>query len=388
MRSLLLPAALVSACAAIHTSARVPPVQVEDGLRLGGGRLDGNSSKRKTMAVKGHTVQEVSSSWTGKVVYASVTCAIPKYHEALLAQVETWAARPAAEGRYVAVGSNNYPDEWAGKSVLKSECGDDMKSISCKEATLLAEGAARGADWLLVSGEDNYVHTEHVERALSDKDPNVAVAYGVIGCGKGEYCTEQEAFNARGGFCGGSTYIISRAGLQKLLADGAPALHAVYDKTPWPNDMTTSCQLQRTGTDLAWMDNMIGYPIFEIAEYEGVVRDGTFLVTHYVDPATMRWFHALNEGAEASVLKPLEEEASDHGCVRSMRKREPDTFNKCLQKKGVLAEPEKNGVLAEPEKKGVFVEPHLTRKQRAVNENKRRKKTNWENEKKMRAVSE
>jgi len=190
-RSLLLLAVLVSACAAMHTSLRVPPVQDEDGLRLGGGRLDGNASKRKTMNVKGHTVSDVSSQWTGKVVYGIFTSAIPKYHNALLAQMETWAARPVAQGRYVAVGGNNYPNEWAGKNVLRSECGDDMRSISCKEATLLAEGAARGADWLFVTGEDNYVHTDHIEKFLSDKDPNTAITYGVLGCGKGLFLPGQ-----------------------------------------------------------------------------------------------------------------------------------------------------------------------------------------------------
>jgi len=335
MRSLLLPAALVSACAAIHTSPRVPPVQDQDGLLIGRGHLHGNTSMDATMAVKGHTVSDVSSSWTRKVVYAIFTSAIPKYHASLLAEMDTWAARPAAEGRYVAVGGSNYPDEWAGKNVLKSECGDGMPSISCKEATLLSEGAARGADWLYVIGEDNYVHTGRIEEFLSDKDPDVATTYGVIGCGKGLFCQDNEGFNSQGGICGGSGYIISRAALQQLLLDGAPALHAIYDNTRWPNDMTTSCQLRKTGSKLVWMDNFYGYPMAERSEYEGHARGGTFFTVHYVDPATMRWFHALNEGAAASVLKPLEEEAFDHdGCSRGMQTKMPIKFFQCREKFG------------------------------------------------------
>jgi len=312
-RGALAAAALFSACDAIH---RVPPVQ--DDQRLLGGRHAANETRTKTMNVKGHTVSEVSASWTGNVVYAIFTSAIPRYHEALLAQLDTWAARPAAQGRYVAVGGSNYPEEWQGSNVLRSECGDDMKSISCKEATLLAEGASRGADWIYVIGEDNYVHTGHVEEFLSDKDPSAAVAYGGVGCGKGKFCRDVKAYEEGGGFCGGQGYIISRAALQLLLADGAPALHAIYDKSAWPNDMTTSCQLRRHGVRLETAEDMLGWPVFGIAEYERIARSG-FLSAHYLRPDVMRWFHAEVEGAAESVKKQLEDKAFDHGCAVGMR---------------------------------------------------------------------
>ncbi|CAK0858242.1 unnamed protein product, partial [Prorocentrum cordatum] len=212
-RGALAAAALFSACDAIH---RVPPVQ--DDQRLLGGRHAANETRTKTMNVKGHTVSEVSASWTGNVVYAIFTSAIPRYHEALLSQLESWAERPAKQGRYVAVGGDNYPDDWQSKNVLRSECRDDMAGISCKEATLLSEGAARGADWLYIIGEDNYVNTKNVEKWLEDKDPDSAVAYGIVGCGRGLFCQDVAAYNAHGGFCGGGGYIISRAALQSLLA--------------------------------------------------------------------------------------------------------------------------------------------------------------------------
>merc|ERR1719356_1235511 len=189
-RCLLLLAALVSACAAMQISTGAAPVQDEESRLLGSRRHAANASMGKTMAVKGHTVSKVSEGWTGNVVYAIFTSAIPRYHEALLSQLETWAERPAKQGRYVAVGGNDYPDEWQGKNVLRSECDDRMPGISCKEATLLAEGAARGADWLYVIGEDNYVHTEHLENWLADKDPDAAIAYGAVGCGRGMYCQD------------------------------------------------------------------------------------------------------------------------------------------------------------------------------------------------------
>ncbi|CAK0872155.1 unnamed protein product [Prorocentrum cordatum] len=210
------------------------------------------------------------------------------YREKLEAQLETWAARPAAEGRYVAVGGENYPDAWQSGSMLKSNCGDDMTSISCKEATLLAEGAARGAEWLVVVGEDNFVYTHHVEAFLEDKDPATAVAYGRVGCGRGLFCHDNEFFSTFGGFCGGAGYIISRAALQRLVADGAPALHRVYDKTANPNDMTTSCELARHGTRLHHTAGMNGFPLFMLQQYAGAAQSGEILTSHYVPPAAMR----------------------------------------------------------------------------------------------------
>mmetsp|Transcript_11997 Transcript_11997/g.32140 ORF Transcript_11997/g.32140 Transcript_11997/m.32140 type:complete len:340 (-) Transcript_11997:6-1025(-) len=310
----LLPAALLSACAALHHGAPPGP----DGQRLlGGGRHVANASA-KTMAVRGHTVSQVSARWTGTVVYAIFTSAIEKYHDSLLAELDTWAEVPAKQGRFVAVGGSNYPDEWQTKNVLRSECGDSMQSISCKEATLLAEGAARGADWLYVIGEDNYVHTKRIEEFLSDKDPDSVIAYGTVGCGKGIYCTDDDGFTEEGGFCGGGGYIISRGALQRLLANGAPELHEIYDATPWPNDMTTSCQLRRHGVRLETAEDMLGWPVFGIAEYERIARSG-FLSAHYLRPDVMRWFHAEVEGAAESVKKQLEDKAFDHGCAVGMR---------------------------------------------------------------------
>jgi len=309
-RGALLAAAVVSTCDAIH---RTPPVQDDRLRRLGGGHHVANVSGTKTMAVDGHTVSEVSERWTGKVVYAIFTSAIPRYHAALVSQLESWAERPAEEGRYVAVGGSNYPDEWQGKNVLRSQCGDGMDGISCKEATLLAEGAARGADWVYIIGEDNYVQTRNVEKWLEDKDPDKAVAYGVHGCGRGLFCKDNQAFNEGGGFCGGGGYILSRATLQRLLAHGAPALHEIYDNSTWPNDMTTSCQLRKRDVRLTLGPVMHGMPVFKISDYERIAKSD-FVTTHYVSPPVMRWLHAEVEDKPDSVKKPLEELAFDHGC--------------------------------------------------------------------------
>ncbi|CAK0843442.1 unnamed protein product [Prorocentrum cordatum] len=329
-RGLLLPAALLASCAALHHGA--PPGQ--DGQRLLGGGRHAASASAKMMAVKGHTVSQVSARWTGNVVYAIFTSASEKYHDGLLAELGTWAEVPARQGRFVAVGGSNYPDEWQTKNVLKSECGDSMESISCKEATLLAEGAARGADWLYVIGEDNYVHTKRIEEFLSDKDPDSVIAYGTVGCGKGIYCTDDDGFTEEGGFCGGGGYIISRGALQRLLANGAPELHEIYDATPWPNDMTTSCQLRKHEVVLSNVGNMYGFPIVDIDDYKGMAR-GDFLTLHYLRPATMRWFHAHLHGASKHVTHSLEEAAFDHGCAKDIGGvSSQQRFRECLVKKG------------------------------------------------------
>jgi len=291
-----------------------------------------SKSAARAMSVLGHRVSKVSERWGSNVVYAIFTSAIPKYREELESQLETWAARPAEEGRYVAVGGENYPDAWQSGSILRSNCSDDVTSISCKEATLLAEGAARGADWLVVVGEDNYVYTRHVEAFLADKDPDMAVAYGRVGCGKGLFCLDNEFFSTFGGFCGGAGYIISRAALQRLVADGAPALHKVYDNTTNANDMTTSCELAKLGAQLHHTRGMNGYPLFMIQQFVGAAQSDDILTSHYVPRDAMRWLHAVVENKEESLQEGLQREAFEHGCARGMNNRYwAKTYSECVR---------------------------------------------------------
>jgi len=134
---------------------------------------------------------------------------------------------------------------------------------------------------------------------------------------RGSFCEDNPAFAASGGFCGGAGYIISRAAMQRLLANGAPALHEVYDESRWPNDMTTSCQLRKHEVGLELGPNMYGSPMTKIVDFENLARSH-FLSSHYVRPAVMRWLHAEVGGMPDSVKKPLEELAFDHGCAVGM----------------------------------------------------------------------
>jgi len=204
---------------------------------------------------------------------------------------------------------------------------DDMPGALCKEAALLAEAAALGAAWVYVVSEDSYVHTRNVEEWLADKSPDDAIAYGgLTGCGRGLFCQGVPAFDEGGGLCGGGGYILSRAALRRLLADGAAALHEVYDRSPWPNDMTTSCELAKRGVRLGLGElGMAGIatgpgggPTVKVADFERMAHTDGFLTTRYIRPPVMRWLHAEVEGLPDAVKKPLEELAFDHGCALGM----------------------------------------------------------------------
>lgn len=316
-RASLLAAALLSTGAAVTLQRGPNPNSAT--VRLNKRGRSSTSATSLTMNVEGHNVSEVSERWTGKVVFAIFTSKIPKYHDKLVTQLETWASRPAAEGRYIAVGGEDYPDEWLSNgTVLKSQCRDDMAGISCKEATLLAEGAARGADWLLITGEDNFVNTRQVEAVLAEKDPEQKSAFGAVGCGRGSFCQQSDAFNRGGGFCGGAGYIISRGALQALLAEGATALHRVYDAAVTPNDMTTSCVLRSHDVQLEFMPGMHGSPMFFYQTFYNMVHGHDVLTTHYVTTRQMRWMHAEMEGAQDGVKTKLKNEAFEHGCAWEM----------------------------------------------------------------------
>jgi len=337
-RAALLVAALLSTSGAVtlRASESGPPAADADDKPVQLSRRGRSKLGPMTMAVEGHTVSDVSKRWTGKVVFAIFTSKIPKYRDKLVAQIETWASRPAAEGRYIAVGGEDYPEEWlTNGTVLKSHCRDDMFGISCKEATLLAEGAARGAEWLLITGEDNFVNTRQVERVLASKDPDEKIAYGVVGCGRGSFCKESFEFNSHGGFCGGTGYIISRGALRAMLADGATKLHQVYDTASTPNDMTTSCVLRGHEVDLQNIPGMHGYPMFFFQSYYNMVHGRTFLTTHYITVRQMRWMHAMMEDMQDDVKARLKSEAFTHGCAWEMNQEHwQQEYNQCMRVNG------------------------------------------------------
>jgi len=114
-----------------------------------------------------HVLNVVSARWTDNIVYAVFTSSIEKHHKNLVSQLKTWAAGPHDEGRFVAMGAKDYPKDWQEKgTILSSDCADTRDALACKEAWLLAEGAARDVAWLVIIGEDNWVNPKRLEAEL------------------------------------------------------------------------------------------------------------------------------------------------------------------------------------------------------------------------------
>jgi hypothetical protein len=258
-----------------------------------------------------------------KVVYGIFTSERPEYRKKLEAVMETWGQAPLSEGRFVAVGGRTYPTKWQnGSSVIAVDCADAQDGLSCKEANLLAEGAKRGADWLFISGEDNYVDTaaleEHLEKTSQRYNPGGVVALGQMGCGSGNtnFC---ESVRTKSGLCGGGGYAISRGALAALMANGREALIREYggrERQLMPNDMSTSCALYDRGAEFPYFGGLFGGPTFGMKDYEQMITSTS--VFHYVTPEVMHWVHGLKTGLPASQMKALEGYAFDRGCARGM----------------------------------------------------------------------
>merc|ERR1712032_1173071 len=169
--------------------------------------------------------------------------------------------------------------------------GDILEHIPCKEWNIVAEAAARNASWLVVLGEDNYVDTRRVEKFLAKRSPEDPIAFGCVGCGKGLFCRDTEAFKEDGGFCGGCGYFLSRAALRLLAGESV-----FYRSSRWPNDMTTSCLLHKHGVRLQGIGNHNQKGLYGSNNSKQILRlllKRGFMTLHYLKPAEMRWVHAV-----------------------------------------------------------------------------------------------
>jgi hypothetical protein len=264
-------------------------------------------------------------------MYGVVTTYKQKYRDKLEAAMDTWAAKPMAQGLFLAVGGKAYPPKWqVPNRVMAADCGDGIRGNSCREATLVVEAAKRNATWLFIVGEDNYVDTELVEAALRREASDVPVGLGCIGCGKHKE-RYGELVAKKGGFCGGCGEALSRASIRSLTAGGDAALVQEYgDESQC--DMSTSRALRNRGIAMTdFPGNLFGNVVFEIKSLTHMVgKTATF---HYMTPPLMRWIHAKRIGAKDADMQSLEAEAFEHGCVRGLlnpiwqRRRE-----KCLRR--------------------------------------------------------
>jgi hypothetical protein len=257
--------------------------------------------------------------------------------------MDTWGRSLISEGRFIAIGGNTYPQKYTRPgSVMSVDCDDGATGLSCKEATLMIEGAKRKADWLFITGEDNYVDADVVERFLQEQDPGRAVAFGCIGCGKGNIPAGMSCLgvNESGGMCGGCGYAISGAALSELTRQGSDKLIQEYGgriKQTVANDMQTSCSLRNRGASLESLAFPTeGNPIFGVTDYEDCLRrqdKKKVGVYHYIEPDVMRWMHGFRQQLPEKDLLLLEAKAFDRGCVIGMNSSLwAEKYNDCLKR--------------------------------------------------------
>jgi hypothetical protein len=133
----------------------------------------------------------------------------------------------------------------------------------------------------------------------------IDINYGIVGCGagQGEFCQDVPAFQTHGGFCGGGGYFLSRAALQAL--NGTRDFYD--DRMSWPGDMTTSCLLYKHGVRMEHPlgQDMHANRIRSADELKDTARTG-FLTLHYLQPADMRWVHAIASNASEAEAARLE----------------------------------------------------------------------------------
>lgn len=253
------------------------------------------------------------------VVYGVMTSGGSEYREKLAAQAETWAAGLAAQGRSFAVAGRGYAALHAAGLIVESRCPDGRSGQACKEGRILEEGYKRGADWLMVLGEDHYVNTAELEAELRQRTnasgSAVPLVLGLLGCGKGGgeawgYCPEVDRL---GGICGGAGYAFNRAALRALMAGGAEALRAEFGTEWMPGDMASSCAVRRRAIRLEDVSLGDANRNDREADFRELLARG-MLTFHYVSPAVMRWLHASVQKRPVAEVRALQQAAFDGGC--------------------------------------------------------------------------
>lgn len=270
--------------------------------------------QRQLLRSSGLTFQPTQNA---DVVYGVMTTNLPAYTEKVRAQLDTWAAGLPAAGKYFAVsGSGNEFGHQVPAQLLEgvqvSTCSDLYVGVTCKEERILEIGFARGAEWLVVLGEDNYVDTAKLENTLAGLVTEKPKVLGMVACEmQADFCPEAVGQKS---LCGGAGYILNRAAVAKLMSGGQDSLRSEYDHARGhQGDLTTSCALRRRGIEMANLPGLIGGRLMEESKWKVLVNSAP-LTYHYVTPEVMHWIHAVRGGSPISETVSKERIAFDGGC--------------------------------------------------------------------------
>eukprot|EP00928_Gymnodinium_smaydae_P007517 TRINITY_DN12699_c0_g1_i1.p1 TRINITY_DN12699_c0_g1~~TRINITY_DN12699_c0_g1_i1.p1 ORF type:complete len:276 (+),score=51.04 TRINITY_DN12699_c0_g1_i1:657-1484(+) len=196
------------------------------------------------------------------------------------AQLHTWA-RGLPREQLIVVGG---PFDDRHHGVIRDEddeyqCQESQASLACKEGLMLWRASKRvestGAGWLMVSQDDKYVWREELEEAMKRYDPDTPQVLGSFGCGRAwknnpdsdggekpfprgwsepEYSCDD--VYEKGGLCGGSTFLVSRAALRQIRrkgqkpADFAKEFATISKSRGGTSDIYTSCLMYDRGVPM------------------------------------------------------------------------------------------------------------------------------------------
>lgn len=270
---------------------------------------------------------------TVKVLYAVMTNNRPDYKQKIQAQLDTWAAGPSSDGRFVAVTGIGNGQPLDSPYVNVSACPDSWEGVTCKEERIMEIGYANGVDWLMVLGEDNYVDTLSLEQQLTHAKTSEPMVLGMIGKNSNlkTFCPQfpKQLF-------GGGGYALNKAALQKLFSDGQEVVRAEYKGSSWVRygDLVTSCALQRRGIALTKMRGLVPSLIMAEHQLEALIKKKP-LTYHYMTPESMRWVHAMLMRKSATEIEALKSAAFLEGCCCSRSEQE---WQHCFQYEQSVAE--------------------------------------------------
>eukprot|EP00929_Paragymnodinium_shiwhaense_P002757 TRINITY_DN103041_c0_g1_i1.p2 TRINITY_DN103041_c0_g1~~TRINITY_DN103041_c0_g1_i1.p2 ORF type:complete len:321 (+),score=92.61 TRINITY_DN103041_c0_g1_i1:89-1051(+) len=263
------------------------------------------------------------------VLYGIMTNNRPEYQAKLQAQLDTWAADALASKRFVAVTGigSDLPTDMDQKGIYMSTCDDRYKGVTCKEERLMEIGFAKGADWLVILGEDNYVDTKGLENRLAFAKSDEPTVLGLVGDRTDtQFCPEmsQQLF-------GGGGYALNKAALHKLLNSGQEELRSEYASgSGLQGDTVTSCALTRRGISFADLPGMVGARIMTEKSLLALTKKGPFTY-HYLTPDAMRWLHATLQQRSEDEVHGLEQRAFVNGCCCASTAKEQKACEAAVQ---------------------------------------------------------